>query len=154
MAAAVQLLWAGRTPAARLTCSKYSTRSNWLATSGACVTSSIAICSVRQCAGNRNPLLLADGERPGLVGKSVREAHLAQQQAGSFRVGPPACECHSQHDVLERRKRRQQIKGLKDKPDVAGAKAVAARFGKLRDVLAADFNPASVDRGEPGNAVQ
>ncbi len=60
----------------------------------------------------------------------VLQANASQQIDRPRPIGLASAEAHPQQDVFQRRKRRQQIEGLKDEADLLGPKTVAGRFNQ------------------------
>src|SRR5439155_17976701 len=95
---------------------------------------------VRQCARDRNALLLAAGELRRKVARTRRETDLLQQIRGAgatLRV-VQAQGHHRELDVLGRRQRRDQIEALEDESDVATADLRQVALAELRQLAAVE----------------
>ena len=87
-------------------------------------------------AGQRHALLLAAGELPRVVPGAPAQADAAPaSRRGAARVRL-ARQFQRQHDVLERRQRRDQMEGLEHEADALRSQARAAILVELREVLA------------------
>jgi hypothetical protein len=58
--------------------------------------------AIRQCAGDGNALLLADGHLARLVRKSMREPDAIEEVRGPVSIGAPAGEGHAKENIFER----------------------------------------------------
>src|SRR5208337_1737745 len=77
---------------------------------------------IRQRAGDRHALPLADGKLRGPVVTPMRETYISNQQLGPFGPRPAAPRCleHWHLDVLDGRQGREEVERLENKPDLAG----------------------------------
>src|SRR6185436_2935329 len=80
--------------------------------------------------------------------RPIGQLHFAEQLPGARIRVAPAGDLHRNEDVLERRQRRDEMKELKDEPDLLTAQPGEPVFRQRRDVDAVDQN------GSGGRAVE
>ena len=83
----------------------------------------------RSCHGHT--LLFANRHLAGLVAHSMRKTDPLKQIDGALTIFLSCRKSHSQDDVFQCRKSRQQVKRLKNVPNLSGADAIATRLGIL-----------------------
>ena len=95
---------------------------------------------VGERARDRDALLLSAGQLRRIVMAAILEADFDQQIACAGRRVAPAGDFHRHQNVLERRQRRDEMKGLKDEPDLRAAQPRQFVFAETSDVGPVDQN--------------
>ena len=104
----------------------------------------------REGAGQRHALLLAPREMLGVVTKAVRKPHALKPSARLAARRTLPRQLKRQHDVFQRRQRRQQLKRLKNKTEYLAAQDGTRIFIKSVDFPTVEKNTAGTGLIEPG----
>ncbi len=98
-----------------------------------------------------DPLLLAAGELGGIMGEAIAKADGAQFRRGALERIRATRELERNRHVLQRRHRRDEMKGLKNDADVSPAELGKIILIEVRKVLARDLDRAGIDPFQPGD---
>ncbi len=109
---------------------------------------------VRQRARQRDPLLLAAGQLRRVVMRPSGEPDLLEQLLRSMSRVANAGNFHGHRDVFVRGQRGNQMKELKDEPDLLAAETREAVFIQARDIHAVDPDRSRRRRVESGDESQ